>query len=56
MSSKKYYQKNKDRVIERNNANYKIYYNENKKAILLKKQQKYRQQRTCKASLIDNLP
>ena len=55
MSSRKYYQKNKDRIIERNNANYKMYYNESK-AVLLKKRQKYRQQRKCKVSLIDNIP
>ena len=28
--------KNKDRIIERNNANYKIYYNENKTELLQK--------------------
>ena len=56
MSNKKFYDNNKTRIIERNNANYKIYYNENKKAIMLNKRQTYRQQRKCKVSLIGNLP
>ena len=54
--SKKYYQNNKDFIKERNNANYKIYYTENKAAILQKKRNKYYQKRKCKHSLIDILP
>ena len=55
MSSRKYYQKNKDNIIERNNANTK-YSIMKIKPQFFKKLQKCRQQRKCKVSLIDNLP
>jgi hypothetical protein len=54
--SKKYYEKNKEAIIKKNNANYKVYYATYKQQILQKKRDKYKKSKQCKNSLIDNIP
>ncbi len=41
--SKKYYESNRDKIIERNKASYQRYYTEHKKEILEKKRIQYKE-------------
>jgi hypothetical protein len=43
--SKKYYENNRDKIIERNKASYKKYYAEHKQEILAKKRVQYKEKK-----------
>ncbi len=54
--SKKYYESNRDKIIERNKASYKKYYAERKQEILAKKRIQYKEKGKTKSSHMDSLP
>ncbi len=54
--SKKYYESNRDKIIERNKASYKKYYAEHKQEILTKKKIQDQEKKRTKSSYLDLLP